>query len=81
MVMIKALVPALLLVMSGAAWAQAELFLCDDGHGSKEYKNSGNTNGCKRIDLPGITTIPGMPRPRWPVKFLHFWSPQIPPPG
>lgn len=44
------------------ALAQSEIFLCDDGHGSKEYKNTGTTKGCKRIDLPGITTIPGLPR-------------------
>ena len=44
------------------AQAQSEIFLCDDGHGSKEYKNTGTTKGCKRIDLPGITTIPGLPR-------------------
>ena len=44
------------------AHAQSEIFLCDDGHGSKEYKNTGTTKGCKRIDLPGLTTIPGVPR-------------------
>ena len=44
------------------AHAQSEIFLCDDGHGSKEYKNNGATKGCKKIDLPGITTIPGLPR-------------------
>jgi hypothetical protein len=45
-----------------AAHAQSEIFLCDDGHGTKEYKNTGTTKGCKKIDLPGITTIPGLPR-------------------
>jgi len=44
------------------ASAQSEIFLCDDGRGGKEYKNTGTTKGCKRIDLPGITTIPGLPR-------------------
>lgn len=44
------------------AHAESEIFLCDDGHGSKEYKNTGATKGCKKIDLPGITTIPGLPR-------------------
>ncbi|GAC1414260.1 MAG: hypothetical protein NVSMB6_16390 [Burkholderiaceae bacterium] len=44
------------------AFAESEIFLCDDGHGSKEYKNTGATKGCKKIDLPGITTIPGLPR-------------------
>ena len=42
--------------------AESDIFLCDDGHGSKEYKNTGATKGCKKIDLPGLTTIPGIPR-------------------
>lgn len=46
--------------------AQSEIFLCDDGNGSKEYKNTGTTKGCKKIDLPGITTIPGLPRKATP---------------
>ena len=50
------------LLGAGAAHAQREIFLCDDGHGTKEYKNTGTTKGCKKIDLPGITTIPGLPR-------------------
>ena len=45
-----------------AAHAQSEIFLCDDGHGSKTYQNTGVSKGCKKIDLPGITTIPGLPR-------------------
>jgi len=44
------------------ASAQSEIYLCDDGRGSKEYKNTGTTKGCKKIDLPGLTTIPGLPR-------------------
>jgi hypothetical protein len=47
---------------SNLAHAQSEIFLCDDGHGSKEYKNTGATKGCRRIELPGITTIPSLPR-------------------
>ncbi len=42
--------------------AQSEIFLCDDGHGSKTYQNTGASKGCKKVDLPGITTIPGLPR-------------------
>ena len=45
-----------------AVHAQTEIFLCDDGHGSKTYQNTGASKGCKRVDLPGITTIPGLPR-------------------
>ena len=45
-----------------AVHAQSEIFLCDDGHGSKTYQNTGASKGCKKVDLPGITTIPGLPR-------------------
>jgi hypothetical protein len=43
--------------------AQSDVFLCVDEHGNKEYKNTGTTKGCKRVDLPGITTIPAPKRP------------------
>ena len=38
-----------------AVQAQSEIFLCDDGHGSKTYQNTGASKGCKKVDLPGIT--------------------------
>ena len=44
------------------AHAQSEIFLCDDGKGGKTYQNTGASKGCKKVDLPGITTIPGSPR-------------------
>jgi len=56
------LLSSILGLTSPHASAQSEIFLCDDGRGGKEYKNTGTTKGCKRIDLPGITTIPGLPR-------------------
>jgi hypothetical protein len=54
----------ILLAISGAnlAHAQSEIFLCDDGKGGKTYQNTGASKGCKKVDLPGITTIPGLPR-------------------
>ncbi|GAA4014396.1 DUF4124 domain-containing protein [Actimicrobium antarcticum] len=39
------------------AHAQSEVFLCVDERGNKEYKNTGATKGCKKIDLPGMTII------------------------
>jgi len=45
------------IVCSVGAHAQSGVFLCVDEHGKKEYKNTGGTKGCKRVDLPGITTI------------------------
>lgn len=59
-----------LLLLSAAAihvHAQSEVFLCVDEHGKKEYKNTGLTKGCKRVDLPGITMIPAPPKRAAPV--------------
>ena len=56
---------SVMLLLASAATvvhAQSEIFLCDDGHGSKTYQNTGASKGCKKVDLPGITTIPGLPK-------------------
>ncbi|WP_025918239.1 DUF4124 domain-containing protein [Herminiimonas sp. CN] len=45
----------------GYAHAQSEVYLCIDENGKKEYKNTGATKGCKKIDLPGITTFAAPP--------------------
>lgn len=50
-------------VCAAGAHAQSEVYLCVDERGNKEYKNTGGTKGCKRVELPGITTIEA-PRPR-----------------
>lgn len=52
----------LLLAAAGAAHAQSEVYLCVDEHGKREYKNTGTTKGCKKVDLPGITMIPAPPK-------------------
>lgn len=39
------------------AEAQSDVFVCVDDRGNKEYKNTGATKGCKRIDLSGVTII------------------------
>lgn len=39
------------------AHAQSDVFVCVDERGNKEYKNTGATKGCKRIDLANITVI------------------------
>ncbi len=41
-----------------SAFAQSEVYLCVDSNGNREYKNTGATKGCKRVDLPGVTTVP-----------------------
>lgn len=50
-----------LLVLANTAHAQSEVYLCVDEHGKREYKNTGITKGCKKVDLPGITMIPAPP--------------------
>lgn len=42
----------------GVAYAQGDVYLCVDENGKKEYRNTGVTKGCKKIDLPGITVVP-----------------------
>ena len=55
---------ALCLLVTGYAYAQADVYLCVDERGNKEYKNTGATKGCKKVDLPGLTTIPAIPAPK-----------------
>jgi hypothetical protein len=45
-------------LFSGYSYAQADVFLCVDESGKKEYKNTGATKGCKKVELPGINIIP-----------------------
>ncbi len=58
----------LLAAVAGLAHAQSEVYLCVDDSGKKEYKNTGVTKGCKRVDLPGITMIPGPAPAAAPAK-------------
>ncbi|MGV8899759.1 MAG: DUF4124 domain-containing protein [Burkholderiaceae bacterium] len=52
----------------GHAHAQSGVYLCIDKNGKKEYKNTGETRGCKKIDLPDITTFAApTPTPRAPA--------------
>jgi hypothetical protein len=56
----KRLLPGFLLLAAvgmaaGTAYAQSEVFLCVDQNGVKEYKNTGDTKGCKRVSLPPLT--------------------------
>lgn len=53
----------LLLVLSGQVDAQSEIYACVDKNGRTEYKNTGDLKGCKRLDLPSMSTIPVPKRP------------------
>lgn len=64
----KTIAGLLLTAVTGVATAQTDVYLCVDEHGKKEYKNTGITKGCKKVDLPGITTIPAPPKKAGPVQ-------------
>lgn len=57
-----------LIAIQNIAHAQADVFLCVDDNGKKEYKNTGATKGCKRVELPGITVVPAPVLPSTPKK-------------
>lgn len=46
-----------------SAYAQNDVYLCIDSNGNREYKNTGPTNKCKKVDLPGVSTIPAAKKP------------------
>ncbi|MFZ6751679.1 DUF4124 domain-containing protein [Undibacterium sp. Ren11W] len=41
--------------------AETDVYLCVDENGKKEYKNTGATKGCKKVELEGITVVPAPP--------------------
>jgi hypothetical protein len=43
------------------AFAQSDVYLCVDANGNKEYKNTGPTSRCKKVDLPPMSTFPAAP--------------------
>lgn len=44
--------------LAGSAHAQTDVWVCMNSDGSREYKNTGETKGCKRVDMQGISMIP-----------------------
>jgi hypothetical protein len=50
-------------VLGSNAQAESDVFLCVDEHGKKEYKNTGITKGCKKVELPGINLVPAPQAP------------------
>jgi len=59
-----------LLLLQSIAYAQTEVYLCVDANGRKEYKNTGATKGCSKVDLPGITVVPAPVLPSSSKKAL-----------
>jgi len=52
---------AMMVSAAGVAIAQNDVYLCVGENGQKEYKNTGITKGCKKVDLPNITTVSAPP--------------------
>ncbi|MGS0741508.1 DUF4124 domain-containing protein [Glaciimonas sp. GG7] len=54
----KHLISGMLIVaaFSAISAAQADnIYLCINSNGTKEYTNTGDTKGCKKVDLPPLT--------------------------
>lgn len=47
-----------LALLGFAVSAQAEVYLCIDQAGRREYTNVDTKKGCKKVVLPGVTMIP-----------------------
>ncbi len=61
MVKQQLLVLALFACAASAVQAQGQVYVCTDESGRREYRNTGETRGCRRVDLPGLTTVPAPP--------------------
>ncbi len=44
-----------------ASWAQQDVYLCIDSEGRREYRNTGPTARCKRVDLSGVSVVSPAP--------------------
>ena len=52
------LMSALIVISINWAHADSDIYVCTDANGVKTYGNVGDGKGCKKIDLPGLTTFP-----------------------
>ncbi len=71
----------LLALATGYAHAQSDVFLCVNDNGTKEYKNTGTTKGCKKVDLQGINMIPAPASAAKPVVQTVAAKSSASPPG
>ncbi len=63
--------PCLCLLLTVAAVMTVEapaqgVYLCTLPNGTREYRNTGDTRGCRKLDLESISTIPSPPSPPSP---------------
>lgn len=45
------------MALAGISHAQSEVYVCIGENGTREYKNTGTTKGCKRVDMQGTAMI------------------------
>lgn len=53
---------SLFALLSMTAYAQEAVYLCVGNDGSREYTNTGDTKGCKKVEMTGITVVPAPKR-------------------
>lgn len=51
-----------LFTVLSSAYAQEVVYLCVNKDGTREYKNTGDTRGCQKIEMEGITVVPAPKR-------------------
>jgi hypothetical protein len=51
------LITVLMLASINFAHADSDIFVCTDANGVKTYGNIGDGKGCKKVELPGLTTF------------------------
>lgn len=54
----KKAIPALLLLTAANCYADSSIFICLQPNGTREYRNTGDTRGCKKLDLPEVSVVP-----------------------
>jgi hypothetical protein len=53
---------SLFAILSMPSHAQEAVYLCMNKDGSREYKNTGDTRGCRKVEMEGITVVPAPTR-------------------
>lgn len=48
----------LAVAVAPVAYAQDAVFRCENGHGVIEYRNNGDTKGCKKISIQAVVSVP-----------------------
>ncbi len=57
MILLRHLLLPLVLLSAAPALAQG-IFLCLQPNGIREYRNTGDTRGCRKLDMESLSTIP-----------------------